>query len=170
MIAEPDFLDPAQGFLAVDWVVRRWLPTWLDLSYTTRVHADTIRCLDPLTTESITRRADLPVRVAEDEALWGGVESWEKIKTGDDAEWRGVRTRAWVLAGTALDGSGFSLAWPGVAAVREVDLALRSKCTAWAAAWTVLAIDPGMRLGVTATKTHHAAVALLSRIVNYEPA
>lgn len=76
--------DPRSGFLALDWLVRSWLPAWLELEMASPRDASELRELEPIADPVATRRAGLSVR---------------EVRRRAEARWQYDEHRIWILAG-----------------------------------------------------------------------
>lgn len=92
--------DETRSYLALDWLLRGWLPAWLDLVPSCRGVAARLRELEPVVDPSSARRAAPTVRDARVHAgaAWDEVRSTVPIAVADavaSAAWDVVRATAW---------------------------------------------------------------------------
>jgi len=132
--------DEARTFMAVDWLVRTWLPTWLELSPSCRQDAAKIRELGKIVGPASAERASGVVRDARDSA----VVTW--VATSD-ADWDAARDAARVAAGATVP-------W-----VDAVNLVARVAGPAGDAAWDAVGVAAGDAARVAAAMAAARAAA-----------
>ncbi|MDN5859773.1 MAG: hypothetical protein L0H84_14230, partial [Pseudonocardia sp.] len=86
-----DGLDEQRSYMALDWLIRTWLPTWLDLSPACRDDAARVRELGRIVDMASAERAGPVVRQAQSTAA----AAWA-------AAWAAARDAAWAAAWAAL--------------------------------------------------------------------
>ena len=104
-----------RSYLALDWMIRTFLPAWLRLAKLTE-HADKVAGLAPIVDMATATAAAPVVRAANEAASKARDAAWVAAGAALDAAWdAGVAARvaAWVAAGAALDA-----AWDAGAAAR----------------------------------------------------
>ena len=98
--------DEARSYLALDWLIRHWLPAWLDLTPQLRPHAEALRALPPVCNTASARQARGLVDAARAAA---GAAAWDA---------------AWDAARAAAEAAAEAAAWPAARAAHAsgVDL------------------------------------------------
>jgi len=91
--------DETRSYLALDWLIRTWLPAWLDLAALAD-HASALRQLEPLTDLTAVRSANPVVRAAQD-AAWAAAQATVRDAT-QAAAWDAARAAAQAAAWTFL--------------------------------------------------------------------
>jgi hypothetical protein len=76
--------DSRSSFLALDWLVRTWLPAWLDLGMSSPREGSELRELEPIADPEAAQRAGLLVHDGRRRA---------------EAQWKHDEYRIWILAG-----------------------------------------------------------------------
>lgn len=71
-----DGLDERRSFMTLDWLIRMWLPTWLELSPACRDAAARVRELGRIVDMVSAERAGPVVRAAREEARAAGAAAW----------------------------------------------------------------------------------------------
>jgi hypothetical protein len=131
-----DGLDEQRSYMALDWLIRTWTPTWLDLAGLT-AEAQTLRDLRRIVDLVAAQQAGPVVRAAGEKATERRAAAW--AAAGDaawaaagDAAWDAAGAAAWAAAGAAAgDAAGAAAgdaAWdvlnPTVAALQDSAIAL----------------------------------------------
>jgi hypothetical protein len=115
--------DTKRAWMATDWLVRVFTPTWLDKAGMTD-HAERLRGLDALTSAALARKAQPIIEQArkESDAARDAARAaaWAAAR---DAAWAAARAAAWAAARDAAWAAAWDAAW---AAAWDA---------AWAAAW-----------------------------------
>jgi hypothetical protein len=142
-----DGLDDERAWMATDWLIREYTPTWLGLAGLDE-HAARLRSLPPILATESLGRAMVDLSAARDGAKTAGAAAW--AAAGDaawaaagDAAWAAVRDAAWAAAGAAAWAAVRAVvrdaAWAaaGAAAADAAWDAARAAAgaAAWAAAW-----------------------------------
>ena len=140
--------DETRSYMALDWLIRTWLPTWLELSPACRSDAARIRAIDDVDLISAERAGPL-VRESSDHAAVAWHAAWESGVAKDTA-WVATGDAAWAAArGAARDGDGdWAAVWT---AARDT-----AKDTAWPA--------PGDAVAATAAQLQTSAIDLYRRM------
>jgi hypothetical protein len=121
-----DGYDEERGYMALDWLIRTWLPAWLDLSPACSEDAAKVRELGRIVDFASAERAGPIVR----QAHWTASAAW-------DAAWDAAGAAARVAAGAAARvaagaaaraAAGAALA-PTVAALQESAIDLYARMT-----------------------------------------
>jgi hypothetical protein len=103
-----DGRDGRRSYLALDWLIRTWLPTWLGLSPSCREHARRIRELGPIVDAVSAKQAGPMVREAQlcaaAAGATAGARAWDTARdavcmAGWDAARDAARAVAWDAAG-----------------------------------------------------------------------
>lgn len=92
-----DGLDVARSYMALDWLIRTWLPAWLDLVPATQEDARKLRELDRIVDVSTAERAGPVVRETQGSA-WLAAESAAPLAAVSAA-----RSAAWLAARSAAE-------------------------------------------------------------------
>ena len=102
-----DGFDEARSYMALDWLIRTYLPTWLELSPACREDAARVRELGRIVDMVSAERAGPVVRQAQSTAAAAGDAA--RAAAGDAAwdaawaaAWDAARAAAWDAAGDAL--------------------------------------------------------------------
>ena len=153
-----DGMDERRGYMALDWLIRTWLPTWLDLVPACREDARKIRELGRIVDLVSAERAGPVVRAGKVNAAAAG-----------DVAWAAARAAAWAAAGDA--------AWDAArdaarAAARDAARAAAwdaARAAAWAAAWAAAgaAARDAARdaLKPTVTRLQESAIELYAEMI-----
>ena len=112
-----DGMDEARSCMALDWLIRTWLPTWLDLSPACREGAARVRDLGRVVDLVSAQRAGIVVREAAD-AAW-------------DAAGAAAGAAAWTAAGAATRAA----AWAAAGAAARAAAWTAARAATGAAAW-----------------------------------
>ena len=137
-----DGQDEARSYLALDWMIRTFTPTWLDLAGLTE-RATALRSLDPITNIDTARAAAEHVRAAQTEAS----AAW-------DAAWDAAGDAAWAAAGAAAGDAARAAAWAAAGAA--------AGDAAWDAAWDAAKAA----LAPTVETLQTSALDLLDRMID----
>ncbi|MFC5996909.1 hypothetical protein ACFQE5_22115 [Pseudonocardia hispaniensis] len=153
-----DGLDETRSYMALDWLVRTWLPAWLDLVPSCREAAVRVRDLGRIVDVVSADRAGLVVREAREQATaaWDAARAaaWAAARDADrdaawDAAWAAARDAAWAVAWAADRDAAWAAAW----------------AVAWAAdrdaAWAVARAP----LAPTVTALQQSAIDLYARMI-----
>jgi hypothetical protein len=72
--------EHARSLLALDWMIRHWLPTWLDLTPSRAEHATALRSLPEITDENASAAGEVvrAARDAERDAAWAA--AWDALR------------------------------------------------------------------------------------------
>jgi hypothetical protein len=116
-----DGLDVARSYMALDWLIRTWLPAWLDLVPATQDVARKLRELDRIVDISTAERAGPVVREAQGSASAAGSAAGSATVS---AAWSVARSAAELAAGSAAGSATVSAAWSAAVSA------------AWSAAWS----------------------------------
>ena len=140
-------VEERRSFIALDWLIREFLPSWLDGVESLKVHAAAIRALPEIADiATATQAGELVVRAAKDAAAAGDA-AW--AAAGDAA-----RAAARAAAGAAAGDAARAAAWAAAGdAARDA---------AWAAAGDAAgdAARAAARAALRPTVTHLQASAL----------
>jgi hypothetical protein len=147
-----DGRDSARGYLALDWLIRSWLPAWLDLVPVTdgnsacRAGAEALRQLPPVTSPAAVTSAMPAIRQARQHAAAARDAAGDAAQ---DAAWYAAGDAAWDAARYAAGDA----AWAAVAAAGDATWAAEAVAAAGAgdAAWAVLqpVVDGLQRSAIT---------------------
>ena len=119
-----DGKDETRGYLALDWLIRVYLPAWLDLAGLGE--AALLRALAPVADLDAARAAGLVVRSARDKAAAAGAAAgaaaWAAARdaaraAAGDAAWAAARDAARAAAGDAAWDAAGAVAWDAAGAV-----------------------------------------------------
>ncbi len=89
--------DEARSYMALDWLIRTYTPTWLDLAGLT-AEATALRDLRRIVDLAAAQKAGPVVRRAQKKAATAGTVAWYAVRT---AAWDAAGTAAWYAAGAA---------------------------------------------------------------------
>jgi hypothetical protein len=103
-----DGKDEARGYLALDWLVRTFLPAWLDLVPSLAGRAAEVRGLAPVVSLDTARAAGPAVRLAEADSAAAWAAAWDAARA---AAWAAARAAAWDAAGDAARAAAWDAAW-----------------------------------------------------------
>ncbi len=95
-----DGLDEQRRWMCVDWLIREYTPTWLELVPDLRAHADALRSLSPVLAVENAQRAMSDLKGARDDAA---------------AAWDAAWDAAWVAARGAVRDATWDAAWAALA-------------------------------------------------------
>lgn len=126
--------DEARSYMALDWLIRTWLPAWLDLVPSCRDEAARIRAVGQIVDRASAERAAPAVRQGRSSAA---------------AAWAAARDAARDTAGAAAAGAAAG------AAARD---------TAVAAAWAAARVAARAALKPTVDRLQRSAVDLYARM------
>jgi hypothetical protein len=131
-----DGMDERRRYMALDWLIRTWLPAWLDLVPATREDARKLRELGRIVDLVAAERAGPVVRESQKNAAAAWDAAWDAARAAAwDAAGAAARAAAWDAAGAAA----WAAAW-GAARAAAGDAAWAAAGdAAWAAAGDVLA-------------------------------
>lgn len=141
--------DEERGYMALDWLIRTWLPTWLELSPACREDAAKVRGLGRIVDLASAERAGPVVRQAQSAAAAaaaaaGAAAAWDAEVA---AAWDAAGGAAWAdAAGDAAGAAAAAAAWDatgGAAAAAEA-------AAAWDAAGGAAAAAAGGAAGLAA--------------------
>ena len=93
-----DGLDVARSYMALDWLIRTWLPAWLDLVPATQEDARKLRELDRIVDMSTAERAGPVVREAQGSASAARLAA---ELAAELAAWSAAVSTAWSAAWSA---------------------------------------------------------------------
>jgi hypothetical protein len=97
--AAPDAVEHQRSLMALDWSIRTWLPTWLDLLPSLATHAAAVRALAAVNDDNASA-AGVVVRAARD-AAGAAAGDAARAAAGDaarDAAGAAARAAAWAAA------------------------------------------------------------------------
>jgi len=149
-----DGRDMERSWLAMDWLIRTYVPAWLALTPALAGHASVLRALPPvLAAENLTRAMESlsAARDAAGAASWGAAGAAAGDAARDaawDAAWDAARNAAWDAARDA--------AWD---AARDA---------AWAAAWAAAGAAARAALAPTVRELQVSAIELLDQMLPTE--
>ncbi len=134
-----DDLDETRSYMALDWLIRTWLPTWLDLVPSCRADATALRDLGRIVDLVAAERAGDVVRRSRKNATAAWAAAGE---AAGEAAWAAAREAAWAAARAAAREAAWAAAgaaaWAaaGEAAREAAGEAARAAAreAAWAAA------------------------------------
>jgi len=109
-------VEEARAFMAADWMVRKYLPAWLDLTPSLAKHAATMRALPTIT----------------DSATWLAVE--DPVRAAGAAAWAAARAAAWAAARDAAGDAAWDAAWDAAGAAARDAAWAAARAAAWDAA------------------------------------
>ncbi len=115
-----DGMDETRGYMALDWLIRTWLPVWLDLVPATREDARKLRELGRIVDLVAAERAGPVVRESQKNAAAAWDAAWDAARAA-------ARDAAGDAAGAAAGAAARDAAW---AAARDA-----AGAAAWDAAW-----------------------------------
>ena len=159
-----DATEERRSYLALDWMIRTYLPAWLRLAKIND-HADAVAALSPIVDMATATAAAPVVRVANKAALKAGDAARAAARA---AVWAAARAAAGDAAGDAVWDAARDAVWD--AAWAAVWAAARD--AAWAAAWAAAgaaaraAVWAAARAAVKATRDalQLSAVDLVERM------
>jgi hypothetical protein len=125
-----DGLDETRSYAALDWLIRTWIPTWLDLA-ALKNDATALRRLHPITDLSAARSARPVVQQASQNAA-GRPAAWA---TAGDAAWATAGDAAWAAAWAAAGDVAGDAAWAAAGDAAWAAAGDAAWDAAWAAAW-----------------------------------
>jgi hypothetical protein len=96
--------DEQRSYMALDWLIRTWLPAWLDLSPACREDAAKVRELGRIVDLASAERAGPVVRQAQTTAAAAGAAAWAAAGAAAGAA-------AWAAAGAAARDAAWAAAW-----------------------------------------------------------
>jgi hypothetical protein len=117
-----DGKDETRGFLALDWLIRTYLPAWLDLAGLAD-EATALQELEPIRHLEAAEAAGPVVRRASDKAAAAGA-------AAGAAAW----AAAWAAAGAAARAAAWDAAWDAAGAAAWDAAGAAAGAAAWAAA------------------------------------
>jgi hypothetical protein len=123
-----DGMDERRGYMALDWLIRTWLPAWLDLSPSLREDAVKVRELGRIVDLVSAERAGPVVRQAQKNAAAAGAAAW-------DAAGAAAGDAARAAAGDAARAAAGDAAWAAVGAAARAAAWDAARAAAGAAAW-----------------------------------
>jgi hypothetical protein len=134
-----DGADETRGYLALDWLVRTWLPAWLDLVPECLPDADRLRGLGHITGLVSAVAAGLVVRSAQRNAAAAGATAgcaaWDAFKC---VKWGPAATESWAepraAARAAVGTAGWDAAWDAALAGAETAVGAAGGALIWNAA------------------------------------
>ena len=169
--------DEERGYLALDWLIRVYLPTWLELSPRCRDLAAKVRELGRIADVASAERAGPVVRAAQKEAsaardAAGAAARAAAWAAARDAAWDAARALAWAAArdaawAAARDAAG-AAAWDaardaaGDAAWAAAGAAAGD--AAWAAAWAAAGAAARAALRPTVETLQNSVIDLYGRM------
>lgn len=152
-----DGLDERRGYIALDWLIRTYLPAFLALSV--EQHADTVRALAPITDLDTARTAGAAVYAAQAAARAAAREA------AAGATVYAARAAAWDAAGDAVGEAAWGAAWAAAADATGYAAREAAADAAWAAAreaaWASAGDAAWARLDPTIASLQDSAIALL---------
>jgi hypothetical protein len=160
--AADDAIEQRRSLMALDWLIRTWLPTWLDLVPALAVHANAVRALPEMTDANaaaagiVVRAARAAARDAAGHGAWAA--AWDAAW---DAAGHGAWDAAWDAAGAAAGAAAWAAAGDaaGAAAGNAARAAARDAAGAAAAE----------HLRPTVLKLQESAQALFLRMCELKP-
>ena len=105
--------DEQRSYLALDWLIRVYLPTWLELSPACRESAARVRELGRIVDRASAERAGPVVRAARTEAAAAGAAAGAAAL---DAAWAAAGAAALDAAGAAAGAAALDAAWAAAGA------------------------------------------------------
>jgi hypothetical protein len=178
--------EAERAWLAIDWYVRVFTPTWLEVAGL-HDHAETLRTLNRLTTDAELNAADGKLSAARSaaesaaesaawSAAWSAAESaaWSAARSAarsaaesaaESAAWSAAESAAESVAWSAAESVAWSAAWSAAesAAWSAAESAARS--AAWSAAWSAAESAAEKALEPTVTRLQQSALDLLNRMI-----
>jgi hypothetical protein len=135
-----DGMDERRGYMALDWLIRTWLPAWLDLVPATREDARQLRDLGRIVDLVAAERAGPVVRQSQKNAAAARDAAWAAAwAAAGDAAGAAARAAAGDAAGAAARAAAGDAAGDAAgAAARDAAWAAAGDAAgdaAWAAAW-----------------------------------
>jgi hypothetical protein len=122
--------DEARSYLALDWLIRTYLPAWLDLAGL--AEAGAVRGLASVTDLEAARAAGPVVRAAAVKAAAAGAAAWDAAR---DAAWAAARDAAWDAARDAARDAAGAAAWAAAGDAAWAAAGDAAWAAAGAAAW-----------------------------------
>jgi len=184
-----DGMIEQRSWMAMDWLIRVYTPTWLSLAGLD-ADADRLRALPPvLAAENLSRAmGDLGQARASASAAWAaaragaGAAAWAGARAGAGAAawdaagaaaWAGARAGAWAGAWAGARAGAWAAAWDAARAAAWAAAWAAAGAAAWdaagagagAAAWDAA----GAALAPTVTELQESAFALLDRVLPEVP-
>lgn len=144
-----DGRDERRGYIALDWLIRTYLPAWLDLSPHLTEHSERVRALPTIVSRETAEQAGA-VLAAAWAAARDAAEPEHAAAAGDAAR-AATGDAAWVTSAAARD-----------AAEPEHAAAARDAARAATAAWGAAAAP----FIPTVTALHESAIALLGDLID----
>jgi hypothetical protein len=141
-----DGWDERRGYMALDWLIRTWLPAWLELSPRCREDARRVRELGRIVDLVSAERAGPVVRAAQKNAAAARA-------AAGDAAWAAAGDAAWAAAGDAARAAA------GAAARAAAGDA------AWAAAWAAAGDAARAFLAPTVRELQVSAIELYAEMI-----
>lgn len=181
-----DGADHARGYLALDWLVRSWLPAWLDLTPACLEVAHQLRTVAPVTSPSMAEPIGALLaaahRSAATDAAASAAASWDLALRGADpgqaaAAWGAARqvartstTRSgWDAAHAAIADLTTSGPWAIVGDVAGQAAQAGAASAAWDAAaaggWHAVEQDAQEALSSTVAALRESAIDLFTSMV-----
>ena len=111
-----DGMDETRGYMALDWLIRTWLPAWLDLVPSCREDATRLRELGRIVDMVAAERAGPVVRQAQKKSAAAGdaarAAAWDAARAAaGDAAWAAAGDAAGDAAGAAAWAAAGDAAW-----------------------------------------------------------
>lgn len=124
--------DEERSYLALDWLIRTWLPAWLELSPSCREDAARVRDLGRIVDRASAERAGPVVLAASKRAAaaWAAAGAVAGAVAGSAAR-AAVRDAAWAAASDAAGAA----AWAAALTASPAAAWAAAGDAAWAAAW-----------------------------------
>jgi hypothetical protein len=158
---EGDGKDEVRGYLALDWLVRAYLPAWLDLAGLAG-ESSALRGLAPVRHMEAASAAGPVVRAASAKANAAWDAAW--AAAGDaagDAAWDAARAAAWAAAWAAARAA----AWDAARAAAWAAAWAAAGDAAGAAAWAAARDAAGAKLASTVALLQADAILLYDRMI-----
>jgi hypothetical protein len=158
-----------RSWLAMDWIIREYLPTWLELAKITAT-ATALRnsppILGPTALANVTgllansQKEAAAARAAARDAAWvaARVAAWA-------AAWDAARAAAWDAAWAATQAAAWDAAWDAAWAAAWVAARVAAWDAAWAAAWVAAWAAAWDALKPSVEKLQESAFGLLDRMI-----
>ena len=134
--------DETRSYMALDWLIRTWLPTWLELAPACREDAARVRELGRIVDLASAERAGPVVRQASEHARAAGAAAGAAAWAAGAAAGDAARDAAWDAARAAAGAAARDAAWAAAGAATGAAWAA-ARDAAWAAAWDAAAAAAG---------------------------
>ena len=153
-----DGMDEKRGYMALDWLIRTWLPAWLDLVPATRDDARKLRELGRIVDMVAAERAGPVVRESQKNAAAAGDAAW--AAAGDAAG-----AAAWAAAGAAAGAAAWAAAWDAAGDAAGAAAWAAAGDAAWAAARAAAGAAAGDALAPTVDELQRSAIELYAEMI-----